>query len=343
MRPWFSMKKADDSSAEIIIYDEVGKSFWGEETISAKQFLSDLEALGDVESITLRINSPGGDVFDGISIYNALKNHGAKITAHVDGIAASIASYIAMSAHKIVMPSNAFMLIHGASGFVFGNADDMRSVADDLDRVDKSITATYVARSKTTAAKLKAIMKEDRLMDAAEAKELGLADEVVKEVKMAAKFSLRLLPEAAAERIRAETGAMQGDPPPAAAEPVGPGESDSAPPVASGDERGAIEAPPEPRPPADVVPLKAAKQQGIDEHKAYVTAVTDLCRLAGAAERVGDYVRAGTPVDEVRKELLAARAAADVMPQHPLASGPQAMPAVAWGKITDKLNARFKK
>src|SRR5262249_52758891 len=118
MRQWFTMK-AGDGAAEIAIYDEIGKSFWGEETVSAKQFLDDLAALGDdVENITLRINSPGGDVFDGVAIYNALVNHKAKITAHIDGIAASAASYIAMAANRIVMPANAFMLIHNAAGFV---------------------------------------------------------------------------------------------------------------------------------------------------------------------------------------------------------------------------------
>jgi ATP-dependent Clp protease, protease subunit len=338
MRQWYSMKK-EEGGAEIVIYDEIGKSFWDGDTITAKKFLEDLSALGDVDSITLRINSPGGDVFDGVAIHNALKNHGAKITAHIDGIAASIASYIAMAASKIVMPSNAFMLIHGASGFVFGNADDMRSTADDLDRIDKSITATYVTRSKSTAAKIKAIMKEDRLMDAAEAKSLGLADEVTSEKKMAASFPLRLLPKAAAERFAAETGAAQEDPPPTAQatespEPSPPMVPDSTPPE------------PAPQPTGEVVDLNAARQKGIDEHKAYVSAITDLCILASAAEKVGAYVRTGTPVDVVRKELLEIRAAADVLPHHPLAvhAEPKAASAkTEWGKITDKLNERRKK
>ena len=257
MRQWFTMKADDDKSAEILIYDEIGKSFWSEETVSAKKFLDELGELGDVENITLRINSPGGDIFDGTAIHNAIKNHKAKVTAHVDGIAASAASYIAMAADKIIMPANAFMLIHGASGFVFGNAEDMREVAADLDRVDKSITATYVARSKSTTAKIKAIMKEDRLMDAAEAKELGLADEVTKEVKMAANFSLRLLPKAAAERLRAETGTVHGDPPPAAPEPAEPAaQAPPAPPVPTITE-----------PPRNVITSSVAKQAGIEEHK----------------------------------------------------------------------------
>src|SRR5580765_6315264 len=102
MRQWFTMKAADDKSAEIVIYDEIGKSFWNEEAVSAKSFLDDLNALGDVDTITLRINSPGGDIFDGVAIHNAIKNHKAKVTAHVDGIAASAASYIAMAADRIV-------------------------------------------------------------------------------------------------------------------------------------------------------------------------------------------------------------------------------------------------
>jgi ATP-dependent protease ClpP protease subunit len=356
MRQWFTMK-AEDKSAEIVIYDEIGKSWWGEETVSAKSFLDGLTALGEVDSITLRINSPGGDVFDGVAIHNAIKNHKATVTAHVDGIAASAASFIAMAADKIVMPANSFMLVHGASGLSFGNADDMRAMADDLDRIDKSLTATYVARAKSTTAKVKALMKEDRLMTAAEAKEFGFADEVTSEKKMAATFSLRLLPPAAAEKFRAETGDGQGDPPPPAPQPEGPGEQAPVPPVPPSPAQEHPPGKPSEQPPvtrpsepdkaptpgtprsADVVDINAAKAQGVAEHQAYVASVTDLCTLARAPERVGAYVRANTPVEQVRKELLA-RAAEDpqVMPHHPLL--PAATAAASWTKITDKLNAR---
>lgn len=343
MRQWFTMK-AEDKTAEIVIYDEIGKSWWGEDTVSAKQFLDDLTALGDVDAITLRINSPGGDVFDGVAIHNALKNHKATVTAQVDGIAASAASFIAMAADKIVMPSNSFLLIHGASGISLGNADDMRAMADDLDRIDKSLTATYVARAKSTTAKVKALMKEDRLMDAAEAKDWGFADEVTSEKKMAAKFSLRLLPRAAADRFRAETGTEPGEPP-SPADPEVPEVPPASP--APPKEEPPAEPPPaetEPSPAASsakVITLDAAKKQGIEEHRAYVASVTDLCTLASTPERVGGYVRANTPIEQVRKELLEVRAAETVMPHHPLV--PPAAPATAWNKITDKINARFKK
>jgi len=337
MRQWFTMQAATETAAaEIVIYDEIGKSFWGEASVDAKSFLDGLKALGDVDNITLRVNSPGGDVFDGVAIHNALKSHKAKVTAFVDGIAASIASYIVMAADKIVMPANAFMLIHNSSGFVFGNADDMRSIADDLERIDKAILATYEKRSKSTKAQLKAIMKEDRLMGADEAHTLGLADEVTKEVKMAAKFSLRLLPQAAAEKIRAvaESEPVQGDPPHLAS-------SDPEPVVVqtSAEPPAPVVAEPPAAATAQVVDLK---KQGVEEHKAYVDSVTDLCTLAGALDKVGAYVRNATPVDQVRKELLERSTGQDVRPQHATANaGPQQGATVtAWKKITDKINAR---
>jgi ATP-dependent protease ClpP protease subunit len=144
MREWFTMK-ADDSeegAAEIVIYDAIGQSFWDDNTVSAKSFLESLAALGDVK-YQFFINSPGGDVFDGVAIHNAIRTHKAKVTAHVDGLAASAASFIAMAADRIVMPSNAFMLIHQASGFAFGTTEDMLALGADLERIDNSMAATY--------------------------------------------------------------------------------------------------------------------------------------------------------------------------------------------------------
>ncbi|MEB6311566.1 Clp protease ClpP, partial [Escherichia coli] len=93
---WFRMQAGHQSDADIYIYDEIG--FWG---VTAKQFISDLNALGDITHINLHINSPGGDVFEGIAIFNALKTHGASITVYVDGVAASMASVIAMVGNPV--------------------------------------------------------------------------------------------------------------------------------------------------------------------------------------------------------------------------------------------------
>jgi ATP-dependent Clp protease protease subunit len=292
---------------EIAIYDEIGKSFWGDETLSAKDFITNLAEMGDdFEDIQLRINSPGGDVFDGVAIHNALKNHKAKVTARIDGIAASIASYIAMAADEIIMPANAFMLLHNAAGFAMGTAEDLRATAADLERIDKSITATYAKRSGQTPAAVRALMKEDRLVDAKEAKQLGLADTMAPEVAMAANFSLRLLPKQAAETLRK----MQ----------LEPAES-------------------QPTPKGAVITLGAARKQGMADHKKYVENVTDLCALAGMPEKVGDFIRNETPPAQVRKELLEALSKTEsVMPQNPLLAPKSA--ASAWDKIVAKLNGR---
>jgi hypothetical protein len=204
-----------------------------------------------------------------------------------------------------------------------GNADDMRATADDLDRIDASITATYASRSGQTPAKVRALLKEDRLMDAKEAKSLGYADEVVKEIKLAANFPLRMMPKAAADRFRNVTGHGSG-----------PGPA----------ERGAFPLRDNPTPlaSAEVIDLNAAKSQGVEEHRAYVAGVTDLCVLADAPERVGQFVRDATPLDEVRKQLLEHRAAKaqqqPVLSLHPVVAKPT--DASMWSKITDKINAR---
>ena len=114
---WFRMKASANNEADIYIYDEIG--YWG---VTAKQFVNDLKALGDVSHINLHINSPGGDVFDGIAIFNALKHHGAAITVHIDGLAASMASVIAMVGNPVIMPENTMMMIHKPWGFAGGDA-----------------------------------------------------------------------------------------------------------------------------------------------------------------------------------------------------------------------------
>ena len=128
MKRWYDFR-AQARGAEIVIYDEIGA--FG---IPAKAFLDELKALGPVAELTVRINSPGGSVFDGVAIYNALKRHDAAITVWIDGIAASIASMIAMAGDEVVMPENAMLVLHDPSGLVAGTASDMRAMAEALDR-----------------------------------------------------------------------------------------------------------------------------------------------------------------------------------------------------------------
>ena len=145
-----------------MIYDEIGA--FG---IPAKAFLDELKALGPVAELTVRINSPGGSVFDGVAIYNALKRHDAAITVWIDGIAASIASMIAMAGDEVVMPENAMLVLHDPSGLVAGTASDMRAMAEALDRMKAGMVAAYRDKSGRDDAEIEALMEAETWLSAA--------------------------------------------------------------------------------------------------------------------------------------------------------------------------------
>lgn len=178
----YRMEKKSDSAAEIYLYDSVG-GFFG---VTAKQFAKDLKALGSVKTIDLRVNSDGGDVFDGRAIYTQLAQHPARIVARVDGIAASIASLICMAADEIRMADGAFMMIHNAWGVSIGNSAEMRRMADLLDSVDTTIQETYAARTKNSVADIKGWMDEETWMPAQDAVDKGFADIKDEPVQVAA-------------------------------------------------------------------------------------------------------------------------------------------------------------
>ena len=185
MRRWYEFRAQAKGAAEIVIYDEIGA--FG---IPAKAFLDELKALGPVAELTVRINSPGGSVFDGVAIYNALKRHQAKVTVWIDGIAASIASMIAMAGDEVVMPENAMLVLHDPSGLVAGTAADMRATADALDKMAAAMVAAYRDKSGAGDAEIEALMATETWLSAEEAVELGLADRVEAPVRMAAHFDL---------------------------------------------------------------------------------------------------------------------------------------------------------
>jgi ATP-dependent Clp endopeptidase proteolytic subunit ClpP len=165
---------AEDSSVtEILLYDEVGGWFG----VMASDFVKDLQDV-DTAEIHLRINSPGGDVFDGIAIMNALKRHKAKVTTFVDGIAASAASFIAMSGDEIVMSRNAEMMIHDAWGLAVGNAADMRDLAARLDASSENIASIYADRAGGTTKQWRTAMEAETWYSDKEAVSAGLADRV---------------------------------------------------------------------------------------------------------------------------------------------------------------------
>lgn len=173
---WYNIsakKKADVTTAEVMIYDEIG--IWG---ISAKDFVKELTAL-DADEINLHINSPGGDVFDGVAIYNALRMHSAKVTVYVDSLAASAASFIAQSGDEVIMLRNAEMMIHDASALAWGNEEDMLKTANILGRISNNIADIYAQRSGKTADSWREVMRSEMWYSAQEAVDAGLADRVL--------------------------------------------------------------------------------------------------------------------------------------------------------------------
>ena len=186
MNKW-KMKALNDGKAEIFIYSDIGYDWW-EDKSTAQLFAEELKNLGDISSIDLHINSNGGDVFDGQAIHTLIKNHKGFVTAYIDGLAASIATVIAMGADKVIMPKNAMMMIHNAWTGLYGNANDLRKMADDLDHINDTIVHTYLAKAKdkTDEATIRDLMDKESWLNAEECLSLGLCDEVSEPVKMAA-------------------------------------------------------------------------------------------------------------------------------------------------------------
>lgn len=185
-RTWFSFKNQTGPRAEISIYDEIG--FWG---ITAKDFHDELKNLGPgIKDIDLFINSPGGDVFAGFSIYNMLDRHKANIHVHIDGIAASIASVIAMAGDSISIAENGMMMIHNPTGFVVGESRDMRQLATVLDKIKNSIIDAYAKKSGKDREEIADLMDDETWFDADEAVAENFADEVTNSVPITNNFDL---------------------------------------------------------------------------------------------------------------------------------------------------------
>lgn len=179
-------------TAEVWIYDRIG-SDWFDEGVSAKKFAAQLRAL-DVDEITLHLNSPGGDAFDGIAIFNSLRDHPAWLDVVVDGIAASAASFIAQAGNRVRMNKGSQMMIHRASGGVIGNANDMADFAEVLGKLDTSMAGIYAERAGGDIDEWLAAMSRETWYTAQETVDAGLADEVAEvksaEPRAAARFDL---------------------------------------------------------------------------------------------------------------------------------------------------------
>ena len=177
-KTWFAMSRKTDAEgaksteAEISIDDNIGG--WG---ITAKNFIDDLTALGDVETINLRVQSGGGSIVEGNSIYNALKRHSARIVTHIDSMAASMGSVIAMAGDEVHMAANGLFMIHNPWTGSIGDAEQLRADADLLDKMGNNIRNSY-DRSNLSAEELQAAMDATTYYTAEEALEAGFIDSI---------------------------------------------------------------------------------------------------------------------------------------------------------------------
>ena len=177
--------------AELLIYGDIGDVRWFGENlydVSAKSIAEELKALGDLSDISVRINSPGGSVFSAQAIYSLLKSHPARVTVHVDGMAASAASLVAMAGDEIIMPDNAMMMIHSPMSYASGNPSELRRQAEILEKVQASMMAAY-SRSGQSAEDIKAMLEAETWMTAPEAVALGFADKTDEPLDIAASIA----------------------------------------------------------------------------------------------------------------------------------------------------------
>lgn len=299
MRPCFKFTaKAGDKPATLALDEEIG--FWGTQ---AKDFRAALDAV-EGNTLEVEINSPGGDVFAGLGMFNMLRTWAAReghsVTTRVTGVAASIASVIALAGDKREMPKNSFAMVHSVSSFAWGTAEELREAADVTDKIQGSIRNIYVDRMGIDEAKATEIMSKDTWLTAEECLEMGFATNLTDAVQATAKFDIAKaeLPDHVAAVFKAKEDLK---PDPVDVVPDTPvAEQIVAEAKASGFEA--------------LAAFFAVNFDALDAAKARMTEareITALCNVAGRAEFAAKAIRAKQSVADVRAELLKEMAQAD--------------------------------
>lgn len=221
MNKWYDIKAranaAGEKAAEVFIFGDIGESWWGE-SVTAADFVKEVAAL-DVEAITVRINSYGGSVSDGLAIFNALRRHKASVTTTIDGVAMSIASLIAMAGDEVEMAENAILMIHAPWGGLMGNSKEMREYADVLDKMAGAMATSYAARSGKSVDDMLALLTdgEDHYYTADEALAEGFVTATTPALAIAASAKEVTQPAFWAARAKASAPAHAA---PAPVEPI---------------------------------------------------------------------------------------------------------------------------
>jgi len=184
-KDWYRME-AKKNAADVFIYDEI--SFFG---VQAQQFVKDLNEL-DVKTIRLHLNTPGGNVFDGAAIYNALRQHTAKVETYIEGLAASAGSIVALAGDTVKMAANAFFMIHQPWVLAMGDSAELRKTADILDKISSVMIDTYVNVSGQSEEQIKQWVTDETWFTAKEAKEAGFVDEITDEIEIKNQYDLSI-------------------------------------------------------------------------------------------------------------------------------------------------------
>lgn len=299
MKTWFTVKaSAADApiAASVEIFDELG--YFG---VTAKDFIDAIKPYKG-KALEVAINSPGGDVFAGIAIYNALRAHGGEITTRVAGVAASAASIVLMAGDKRVAPENTMVMVHSPWTFAAGNAEELRDAADVLDKIGGTLVNVYVARTGKSEDEIRAMLAEDTWLTAEESLELGFIDEVVPSFEARACFDLDRLPE----HVRAVFAKATPEP-----EPEPEVKPDT---VTFGPED--IEAQAKVHDLTDFLPTFAADARIVDRESASrvmaeAAEIRAYARMAGLDDRAESLIKNRKSVAEARRALAEEMAALD--------------------------------
>lgn len=185
---WFKMSRKDDTIAEIEIFDDIDSAYG----VGPQNFKAKFDKINDAKTIKLLVNSPGGSVFDGMAIYNILRASRAKLDVEVIGLAASVASIIALAGRSLTIADGAYFMIHNPFTITAGGAEDLRKTADLLDKMQGEFITIYRGKSGLSDKEIKALMEQETWMTAAEAIRYGFADKVEDYGQLAARTQFNL-------------------------------------------------------------------------------------------------------------------------------------------------------
>jgi ATP-dependent Clp protease protease subunit len=188
-KKFWQFKAKGNNTGDLMLYGDIADATWWGDEVTPKDFKADLDSLGNISDLNVYINSGGGDVFAGQAIYSMLKRHNATVNVYVDGLAASIASIIAMAGDKVIMPKNAMLMVHNPWTGGMGNANDFRKLADDLDKIGESLISVYQDKTGMEKEKIIELLDAETWMTAEEAVANGFADEIEEDKQIAASIN----------------------------------------------------------------------------------------------------------------------------------------------------------